>query len=224
MTYKLFSIMKIPAGDFSFMIGVKKRKVLYMIGVILFIITPFLSVALFCLKDGKMFWDVYLPLGGWSDEITYYKQIEGILSYGMPRGYFGYNQSRALYGTLGVWGLQPLLPYCLWGGGIGLGLCLAYLCEYLFLCVFSRDSVSAASPGPETDGPVFPFLVSKPVYKSISFIRRGRSVRDRAAFTYHCEGTCTFVKSESENRNSRYGAYGDVHPAHLLYVVWAAVL
>ncbi len=118
------------------MVGVKKRKVLYMIGVILFIITPFLSVALFCLKDGKMFWDVYLPLGGWSDEITYYKQIEGILSYGMPRGYFGYNQSRALYGTLGVWGLQPLLPYCLWGGVLGWDY-VSPIYANIFFCVVS---------------------------------------------------------------------------------------
>lgn len=97
----------------------EKRKVISLIGIILFIMTPLLSAVLFCLKDGKMIWDVYLPLGGWSDEITYYKQIEGILAYGMPRGYFGYNQSSALYGTLGVWGLLPLLPYCLWGGIFG---------------------------------------------------------------------------------------------------------
>ena len=83
--------------------------------VILFVLTPLISAALFCLKDGRTINDVYLPLGGWSDEITYYKQIEGILSHGMPRGYFGYNQSRAMYGTLGVWGIIPLIPYVLWG-------------------------------------------------------------------------------------------------------------
>lgn len=83
--------------------------------IVLFVLTPLISAALFCLKDGKAINDVYLPLGGWSDEITYYKQIEGILSHGMPRGYFGYNQSRAMYGTLGVWGIIPLIPYVLWG-------------------------------------------------------------------------------------------------------------
>lgn len=94
----------------------EKRERIGKFGFALFLTaTPLLAAALFCLKDGKMIWDVYLPQGGWSDEITYYKQIEGILSHGMPRGYFGYNQSRALYGTLGVWGLIPLLPYCLWG-------------------------------------------------------------------------------------------------------------
>ena len=83
--------------------------------IVFFIITPLISAALFCLRDGKTINDVYMPLGGWSDEITYYKQIEGILAYGMPRGYFGYNQSRAMYGTLGVWGIIPLIPYIIWG-------------------------------------------------------------------------------------------------------------
>lgn len=82
---------------------------------LLFILTPLISAILFCLKDGRSISDIYIPLGGWSDEITYYKQIEGILSHGMPKGYFGYNQSRALYGPLGVWGLIPLIPYIVWG-------------------------------------------------------------------------------------------------------------
>lgn len=77
---------------------------------ILLVSTPLVSALLFCMKDGKTISDIYIPLGGWSDEITYYKQIEGILSHGMPRGYFGYNQSSALYGTLGVWGVVPLIP------------------------------------------------------------------------------------------------------------------
>lgn len=92
-----------------------KNRYLNSIFILVFIMTPLLSAALFCLKDGRMIWDIYIPLGGWSDEITYYKQIEGILSYGLPRGYFGYNQSRALYGSLAVWGLIPLIPYVVWG-------------------------------------------------------------------------------------------------------------
>lgn len=80
-----------------------------------FILTPLFSAILFCLKDGQSINDIYIPLGGWSDEITYYKQIEGILSHGMPKGFFGYNQSRALYGPLSVWGIIPLIPYIIWG-------------------------------------------------------------------------------------------------------------
>lgn len=97
------------------MSGWKKIKLIRCIGIILFILTPLFGAILFCLKDGRFINDVYMPLGGWSDEITYYKQIEGILSHGMPKGYFGYNQSSALYGPLGVWGIVPLIPYVVWG-------------------------------------------------------------------------------------------------------------
>ena len=43
----------------------------------------------------------------WNDEVFYYKQIEGIRDYGLPQGYFGYNESHAVYGTLGAW--SPVL-------------------------------------------------------------------------------------------------------------------
>lgn len=107
----------------------------------LFIMTPLISAALFCLKDGKSISDVYIPLGGWSDEITYYKQIEGILSHGMPRGYFGYNQSRAMYGTLAVWGIIPLIPYVIWGFCFGWNYSSPiyaniYFCVLALLCVY----------------------------------------------------------------------------------------
>lgn len=101
-----------------------------------YIFTPLIAAMLFCLKDGRVINDIYIPLGGWSDEITYYKQIEGILSHGMPRGYFGYNQSRAMYGTLGVWGLVPLIPYILWGFFFGWNYC-SPLYANIFFCIIA---------------------------------------------------------------------------------------
>lgn len=80
--------------------------------------------------------DVYIPLGGWSDEITYYKQIEGILTYGFPRGYFGYNQTRAMYGTLGVWGIFPLIPYIIWGFFFGWNY-LSPIYANILLCILA---------------------------------------------------------------------------------------
>lgn len=100
-----------------------EKKMFDHIVILLFFLTPLISAALFCLKDGRMISDIYIPLGGWSDEITYYKQIEGILSHGLPRGYFGYNQSRALYGSLAVWGMIPLIPYVVWGFFFGWSYC-----------------------------------------------------------------------------------------------------
>ena len=90
-------------------------KIISYLSMMLFIMTPLIAGVLFCAADGKSLSDIYIPLGGWSDEITYYKQIEGILSHGIPRGYFGYNQSQALYGPFGYWGFLPLIPYAVWG-------------------------------------------------------------------------------------------------------------
>lgn len=103
---------------------------------IFFLLTPLIAAALFCLRDGKTILDLYLPLGGWSDEITYYKQIEGILSHGMPKGYFGYNQSRAMIGPLGVWGIVPLIPYVIWGFFFGWNY-LSPIYANLFWCTLS---------------------------------------------------------------------------------------
>ncbi len=94
-----------------------KHKTLW-IGILLALV-PFLGALLFCLKDGRFITDVYMPLGGWSDEIHYYKQIEGMIDYIIPKGYFGYNQSKAVYGPFAVWGIFPLIPYALYGALFG---------------------------------------------------------------------------------------------------------
>lgn len=112
-----------------------KYKVWNNICIFLFILTPLIAAVLFCLRDGKLIRDIYIPLGGWSDEITYYKQIEGILSHGMPRGYFGYNQSKALCGTLGVWGIIPLIPYIIWGFFFGWNYCSPIYANIFFCMV-----------------------------------------------------------------------------------------
>ena len=57
----------------------------------------------------------------WNDELSYYKQIEGIMRYGMPQGYFGYNESKAMIGTYGPWSPVLLIPYAIIFRIIGLG-------------------------------------------------------------------------------------------------------
>lgn len=93
----------------------EKYSALDVICIILFLLTPLISGILFCAMDGKTLADIYIPLGGWSDEITYYKQIEGMVSHGSPIGYSGYNQSRAAFGPYAYWGVLPLIPYAIWG-------------------------------------------------------------------------------------------------------------
>lgn len=113
---------------------IDKKRYSHYIFVLVFLMMPLISAVFFCFKDGRMISDIYIPLGGWSDEITYYKQVEGILSHGLPRGYFGYNQSRALYGPLAVWGLIPLIPYVIWGFFFGWNYCSPVYAN-IFFCV-----------------------------------------------------------------------------------------
>lgn len=111
-----------------------KKKIIYIFVATLLVAVPFISAILFCLKDGKTINDIAIYLGGWSDEITYYKQIEGMVEYGMPMGYFGYNQSKAIYGPFGVWGVFPLIPYWLIGSLIGFNYCTMMYIN-IFMCM-----------------------------------------------------------------------------------------
>lgn len=57
-------------------------------------------------KDWKHVW---FATGMNNDEVFYNRQIVGVLTYGQPKGIFGYNESTAQIGHFGGWG--PLLIY-----------------------------------------------------------------------------------------------------------------
>lgn len=67
----------------------------------------------------RMIYRIYLPGGKWNDEVFYYKQIESVIHYGFPRGFFGYNESHADLLTFGSWSPFLLLPYVIGGKLIG---------------------------------------------------------------------------------------------------------
>ena len=80
----------------------------------LLILLPFLCVFLISFCFGyKGTFKILVP--AWNDEVGWYNQVEAILQYGRPLGYWGYNESFAQIGTFGPWGIAPLLPYALFG-------------------------------------------------------------------------------------------------------------
>ena len=81
----------------------------------LLLLLPLLAIGIFCLRYRQDIFQYYLPDSQWNDEIIYYKTIEGIKEYGIPQGYFGYNESHAAIGTLGVWSPVIYLFDVLWG-------------------------------------------------------------------------------------------------------------
>lgn len=78
-------------------------------------ITPILGCILFLLYNGIGFTEYSIACSQWNDEFTYYKQVEAIIAYGKPLGFYGFNESHALWGNLGGWSFAIHWPFVLIG-------------------------------------------------------------------------------------------------------------
>ena len=112
---------------------------------------PFVLCSVFCIVKGVAFYHLYIPSSEKNDCLFYYKIVEGLVAYGMPRGFFGYNESHSLFGSLAAWSPVLYLPWTLWGRIFGWNSISAILSNIFFLAI----SLS-----------VFVFLV-RPSWKSI---------------------------------------------------------
>ena len=74
----------------------KANRILYLKAVIMGLL-PLLCCAITCAIHGYGIGDIYLPASDWNDELFYYKQVESMLEYGYPQGYFGFNESIEFY-------------------------------------------------------------------------------------------------------------------------------
>ena len=81
------------------MLKKKENRILLLKGTVAFIF-PFILCLLFCAIKKTSLFHIYLPSSLNNDSLFYYKVVEAIAKYGIPRGYFGYNESHALIGTL----------------------------------------------------------------------------------------------------------------------------
>lgn len=94
---------------------IDREKVWRWFAVLWLTVFPLFCCMAYCLKTGNSIKDMYLPAGLWNDDIIYYKEVEGIVRYGMPQGYFGYSDTHALVGSLSVWSPVLLVPWSIWG-------------------------------------------------------------------------------------------------------------
>lgn len=99
---------------------------------------PLACCLVYCAVQGKSLGEVYLPASEWNDELFYYKQVEGIIHYGYPRGYFGFNESHALKLSFAAWSPVLVFPWILWGLVFGWNLMSPILCNIalMTLCCF----------------------------------------------------------------------------------------
>ncbi len=110
---------------------------------VVMMLLPLLCCVVTCALDGKSLWEVYAPSSDWNDEIFYYKQVESILQYGFPQGYFGFNESQALKLSFAAWSPVLVFPWILWGLFFGWNLMSPIYCNifmmmlaiFLFVCL-----------------------------------------------------------------------------------------
>lgn len=94
---------------------------------------PLLCCLVTCISQGKGIGDVYLPMSEWNDELFYFKQVEGIVNFGYPQGYFGFNESHALKLSFAAWSPVLVFPWILWGLLFGWNLMSPVLCNIFLL-------------------------------------------------------------------------------------------
>ncbi len=104
---------------------------------------PLLCCLVSCGMQGKVISDVYLPGSEWNDELFYFKQVESIVNYGYPQGYFGFNESHALKLSFAAWSPVLVFPWIIWGLIFGWNLMSPIICNivlltlavFLFVCL-----------------------------------------------------------------------------------------
>ena len=85
--------------------------------------------------EGRSIGQVYLPSSEWNDELFYFKQVEGIVNYGFPMGYFGFNESHALQLSFAAWSPVLVFPWILWGLVFGWNLLSPVICNIVLMTV-----------------------------------------------------------------------------------------
>lgn len=100
---------------------------------LLFALLPVLCCVIRAALSGHTIGDVYLPNSEWNDELFYYKQVENIVNFGYPQGYFGFNESHGLKLSFAAWSPVLIVPWILWGGLFGWNLLSPVLCNIMLM-------------------------------------------------------------------------------------------
>ena len=109
-----------------------------MVKAVLLALLPLLCCIVYCAAQGRTIGQVYLPGSEWNDELFYYKQVEGIVNFGYPQGYFGFNESHAIKLSFAAWSPVLVFPWILWGLLFGWNLMSPIWCNIFLmtLCCF----------------------------------------------------------------------------------------
>lgn len=93
---------------------------------------PLAVCALHCLRLSGSLGDVYLPNSQNNDDLFYFKQIEAMIEYGIPQGFFGFNESHAANLSFAAWSPLTLIVWVFWGKLFGWTVSSYYWCNIFF--------------------------------------------------------------------------------------------
>lgn len=116
-----------------------ERRYVTLLKSLLLAMLPLVCCLVYCGAQGRSPGEVYLPSSEWNDELFYYKQVESILKFGYPQGYYGFNESHALKLSFAAWSPALVFPWILWGLVFGWNLMSPVVCNIflLMLCCFA---------------------------------------------------------------------------------------
>lgn len=116
----------------------RDKRWLVLVKSLLLALLPPVCCLVYCAGQGRGLTEVYLPVSEWNDELFYYKQVEGMVAYGYPQGYFGFNESHALKLSFAAWSPVLVFPWVLWGVLFGWNMMSPIFCNIVLmsLCCF----------------------------------------------------------------------------------------
>lgn len=109
------------------------KRYLTLVKAVLMALLPVVCCLVRTAAEGRSIGQVYLPSSEWNDELFYFKQVESIVKYGFPRGYFGFNESHALQLSFAAWSPVLVFPWILWGLVFGWNLLSPVICNIVLL-------------------------------------------------------------------------------------------
>lgn len=113
----------------------KDKRYIVLLKALIMAALPVLCCLVYCAMQGRSIGEVYLPASEWNDELFYFKQVEGIVNFGYPQGYFGFNESHALKLSFAAWSPVLVFPWIIWGLLFGWNLLSPVICNILLLTI-----------------------------------------------------------------------------------------
>ena len=96
---------------------------------------PMLGVLVLSAVSRMAFWNVSLTAGKANDEMFYFKQIQAMIDYNVPQGYFCYNEVPPLIGSMGAWVPLIYIPYFVFGKIFGWSYASPLIANMIFACI-----------------------------------------------------------------------------------------